>query len=542
MTATLTSLSSFVTVNDNAASFGTVNIHGTANCSGNPFNITAAGNTPPGQKANLLVVFSSSAGATQNDTITIQLGPKSMADPQGPDAYGYYCFDNTDLNYAQRPTYAWVDINSIGTQLPITDTGADQDQSVDITLPFTFRYYGQDVIRLTVCSNGWLATNSNPSFTDFRNYPIPSPPGPNGMIAGFWDDLVTTSTGKVYSYYDQSNHRFIVAWSHMRNYSSSGVEEDFEIMLYDPAYTPTPSGDGEIIFQYNIVNENVGVYSDNKYSTVGIESPDQHDGIQVVYWNTYTDPAVAHLQTGRAYKFTTAFTYGTPPVLNMDVNISAINPPIVIPANGGSFQYNVNVHNLGTQPADGQIWNKVRDASNIYTQVFGPLGRVLPPAANPTRTVRQTIAGSISAGTLYFISYVGTYPNAVVDSSFFTITKSTMADGNPWIGESFVTGDFFDEYAVSTSTSIPTEYSLGQNYPNPFNPLTSISFNLPQAGLVKLTVFDVMGREVAQLVNGLREAGAHSITFDGSGLASGVYLYKFEAGDYTATNKMVLMK
>ncbi|MCX6641119.1 MAG: C25 family cysteine peptidase [bacterium] len=540
LTATITSLSNFLVVNDNSASFGTVNIDATANCGGNPFNLTAIGTTPPGQKAKLKVVFTSATGATQTDTITLQLGLKSLTDPQGPDAYGYYCFDNTDVNYAQCPTYNWVEVSSIGTQLSINDPSEEDDQSVNVTLPFTFRYYGQNVNNITVCSNGWLATHSNISFTDFRNYPIPSAIGPNGMIAGFWDDLVTTSTGKVYTYNDVSNHRFIIAWSHVRIFNSYGNEQDFEIMLYDPAYTPTPTGDGEIVFQYNIVNESPGQNDDNKYSTVGIESPDQSDGIQVVYWNTYSDPAAAHLQTGRAYKFSTAFTYGTPP-LNFNINTSPISPPVVIPANGGSFPYNINVHNLGSTPGTITLWNKVRDASNVYTTVFGPITRTLPGGANPARVFTQTIAGSISSGTLYFISYIGMYPNTIADSNFFTITKSTVADGKPWIAESYVTGDFFDEFAV-TNSSVPTEYSLGQNYPNPFNPLTSISFNLTQAGLVKLTIFDVMGREVATLVNGTREAGTHEVTFDGSGLASGIYLYKLEAGEFRATQKMVLLK
>ncbi|MCX6639619.1 MAG: T9SS type A sorting domain-containing protein [bacterium] len=76
----------------------------------------------------------------------------------------------------------------------------------------------------------------------------------------------------------------------------------------------------------------------------------------------------------------------------------------------------------------------------------------------------------------------------------------------------------------------------------PFNPATTIRYDLPVASLVRLTVFDISGRKVAQLVNGMREAGRHEVTFDGSGLASGVYLYKLEAGDFTAIQKMVLMK
>ncbi|MCX6639714.1 MAG: M14 family zinc carboxypeptidase [bacterium] len=233
------------------------------------------------------------------------------------------------------------------------------------------------------------------------------------------------------------------------------------------------------------------------------------------------------------------FTGTAPPA--MDVTITAVNPPITIPANGGSFQYNINAHNLTSQSQTFSIWNKVRDAANVYTQVFGPVTRTLPGNANPSRILTQNIAGSISSGTLHYISYIGTYPSTIQDSSFFTITKSAVADGGPWISESYVSGDVFDEYAVN-STAVPSEYSLGQNYPNPFNPLTSISFSLPQAELVKLTVFDVMGREVATLVNGMREAGLHSVTFDASTLASGVYLYKLQAGDFTATNKMVLLK
>ncbi|MCX6639372.1 MAG: T9SS type A sorting domain-containing protein [bacterium] len=224
-----------------------------------------------------------------------------------------------------------------------------------------------------------------------------------------------------------------------------------------------------------------------------------------------------------------------------DINTSAVRPPVIIPANGGSFPYNISVHNLTSTTLTATIWNKVRDASNVYYQIFGPLSRVLPGGANPSRVLNQTISGALPSGTLYFISYIGTYPSSVQDSSFFTITKSAVADGGPWISESYVTGDVFDEYATTT-TSVPDQYSLNQNYPNPFNPLTTISFSLPQVSAVKLMVFDVTGREVATLVNGMREAGVHSVSFDASNLASGIYLCKLEAGEFSAVQKMVLMK
>lgn len=89
--------------------------------------------------------------------------------------------------------------------------------------------------------------------------------------------------------------------------------------------------------------------------------------------------------------------------------------------------------------------------------------------------------------------------------------------------------------------SLPGEMSLS-NSPNPFNPTTSINFTLPQADAVNLTIYDINGRQVATLLNGTREAGLHSVTFDGSRLASGIYLYQLQTADQTATGKMMLIK
>jgi hypothetical protein len=89
---------------------------------------------------------------------------------------------------------------------------------------------------------------------------------------------------------------------------------------------------------------------------------------------------------------------------------------------------------------------------------------------------------------------------------------------------------------------IPGTYNLFQNYPNPFNPVTQISFALPVAGNVNLVVYDILGREVATLVNDYRTAGTHTVNFDASRIASGVYMYKITSGDFTDTKKMVLIK
>ena len=85
-------------------------------------------------------------------------------------------------------------------------------------------------------------------------------------------------------------------------------------------------------------------------------------------------------------------------------------------------------------------------------------------------------------------------------------------------------------------------FALDQNYPNPFNPTTSISYRIPEASNVVIKVYDVMGTEVATLVNGKQEAGNHSIAFEAAKLSSGSYIYTIKAGNFTATKKMILMK
>jgi hypothetical protein len=92
------------------------------------------------------------------------------------------------------------------------------------------------------------------------------------------------------------------------------------------------------------------------------------------------------------------------------------------------------------------------------------------------------------------------------------------------------------------SSNTPKKYSLSQNYPNPFNPTTKISFDLPKQGFVSLKIYDVLGKEVAKLVNEHRNAGNHIIDFNASYLSSGVYYYRIEAGNFVETKKMLLIK
>jgi hypothetical protein len=91
-------------------------------------------------------------------------------------------------------------------------------------------------------------------------------------------------------------------------------------------------------------------------------------------------------------------------------------------------------------------------------------------------------------------------------------------------------------------TSAPTSFALIQNYPNPFNPTTTIDYELHKSGLVNLSVFDMLGRQVTTIVNKYQSKGAYRITFDGRGLASGIYFYSLKSGSYSITKKCVLLK
>jgi hypothetical protein len=120
---------------------------------------------------------------------------------------------------------------------------------------------------------------------------------------------------------------------------------------------------------------------------------------------------------------------------------------------------------------------------------------------------------------------------------------STLAQSGAWV--------FVDEYEVlapvvtgiKTQTStVPKTFALSQNYPNPFNPSTNINFSLEKPSNVTLAVYNILGQKVATLVNSYMQAGSYTYQFNASKLASGIYIYRIEAGNFVSAKKMILMK
>jgi len=546
VSARLRSLDPLLTVLDSIAYYGQINAGALVVNAADTFVVQASTAAPRGLLIPLQVQFTATGGIVQVDTFDLQLGMRDHSDPQGPDGYGYYCYDNTDVNYAPCPVYDWVEIDphhgGLGALIPIVDTGYNFDSSYTVDLPFDFQYYGQAVDSITVCSNGWISMVPNAAMNLFRNWPIPSCMGPDGMVAPFWDDLKTVGGDGIFRWHDAANHRFVIEWSRLPNCGSPNPQETFEVILYDPAHYPTPTGDGEILFQYHTITEVAGIYHDNGYSTVGLENPAQNDGLEVVYSQQYHDPAASPLANGRAYLFTTRFDY-TPPGQVLEITLTPTGAPIIIPPGGGAFNYQATLVNSGTAPVGCDLWIMQQQPSGQWQgPLLGPLDLTLPAGANLSRLRNQNVAGSAAAGTYQYYGYTGYYPVTVFDSSGFAYTKSGVDASGP-VGNWACTGEPFPGELEGTRSvaSIPETFALSAS-PNPFNPRTALGFTLPAPGHVGLRVYDTAGREVATLVNGWREAGVHEVTFDGSGLASGVYLVRMEAGEVAQVMKLVLLK
>ena len=203
--------------------------------------------------------------------------------------------------------------------------------------------------------------------------------------------------------------------------------------------------------------------------------------------------------------------------------------------------YKTRVTNNESTPVTCDIWNMIQMSNGLwFGPTFGPIRISLPAGVTAGRLRWQFMPATAPSGTYLLYGYVGDYPAVKWDSSGFSFYWPPWpGDGEPEAGDWLNTGEPFYEYEAA---SAPSGFIMHGAFPNPFNPMTTITFALPKTSKVNLAIHNVSGRLVATLVNGWRDAGYHSTTFDGSKMASGVYIYRIQAGEFTASGKMVLMK
>jgi hypothetical protein len=189
--------------------------------------------------------------------------------------------------------------------------------------------------------------------------------------------------------------------------------------------------------------------------------------------------------------------------------------------------------------------NKVRaPMMGPYSGTVTYTATVSPPPAQGTITFNW-VPGNVKTYTGVPDSItLNTVVSGTVPYATYTVTVTGAENGGPRTHTRSWTLVVANILGVSNNNGeVPLIYALGQNYPNPFNPTTVIDYSIPKQSVVNLKVYDVLGKEVAVLVNNeLKTAGVYDVTFNASELPSGVYYYRLTAGDYTDVRKMILVK
>jgi len=520
----LTSGDAYIAITDGDAAFGDVGAGGSGTNTANSFRVSVSPMIPPAHLIGFdLDVTGEAATYTHNEAMefSIPAGGAATQSPTGPDSYGYYAYDDTDTWTGHAPVYDWTEITTIGSI--ISDITNADAATTTLTLPFTFTYYGTDYTQVSVCSNGFISLGVE----DYRfgdNSSIPNTHGPDAMLAPFWDDLDPSSGGDIYEYNDTANHRYIVQFDANVHYGD-GNPETFEVILYDPAYYPTASGNGVIVFQY----QTVGTTSS---ATIGIENPAQTDGIQYVY-NGAHDVNGATITNGRAVKFTTQ----APTQSDVWLAVDGQTIDDSSGGNGDGVAQPSEVFDLILTIANGGAGNASGVTGTLTT-------------SDPDITIED---GTASFGT---IPGSGSATNAA--SPFVVRVAAAPADGIAEIDLHLSTGSRYDTYDVVTITldltgtgvdepTIPVAFALRQNYPNPFRGGTMLAFDLPKPSKTTLEVYNVAGRRVTTLVDRERPAGRHAVAWDGRDsnghdVSAGIYFYRVQSGANEAMKKMIILK
>jgi len=217
-----------------------------------------------------------------------------------------------------------------------------------------------------------------------------------------------------------------------------------------------------------------------------------------------------------------AYIYeGFLPTEPISARITSSNSKVVIPPEGGTFDYTMYFANNTALPQNTDVWIITERPGPPPIVTFGPRNKTFGSSVSVSKDRSQEVPGNAAAGEYNFILYVGTYPDNVTDSDTLTFTKMTAE--RPYE----VTGLLLE----------------ADNYPNPFNPSTTIRFSLPEATRVSLKIFNTMGQEVTTLVSGELGEGVHQVEWNASESASGIYFYVLQAQDLgVLTRKILLIK
>ena len=217
------------------------------------------------------------------------------------------------------------------------------------------------------------------------------------------------------------------------------------------------------------------------------------------------------------------------PGTNITDTLNHVQPgDLPLPITLVSFQADIHPQGRG-------VWLKWTTLNEIDNYGFNVQRR---PASDTT--FRDLLKGFVTGHGTTAVTHTYSFIDSTVAMAggYFYRLRQVDLDGaihySPTVGVNVPTSAIAGE--------IPTEFKLLQNYPNPFNPSTTVRYGLPQRSTVELTLFNMLGQQVATLVNGEQEAGYHEVRLNGASLASGVYFYRLKAGSFLETKKLILVR
>ncbi len=523
----LTTTDSYVAVTSGGAAFTDAGAGSFCDNQDLPFIVSISPAAPGGHVAPLSLAVTATGHSYSYSKVVdfdIVISGTSPAMPTGPDAYGYYAYDVSDSAYGSAPTFEWVDIAPPGPGVIIEEiTNADAATTTVGTF-FDFGYYGVDYDQVSICSNGFVAVG----LSDYRfgdNSPIPDTHGPPNMIAPFWDDLDPSAGGDIYKWFDVPNHRWIIQFDEVLHWGSTD-SETFQVIIMDPAYYPTPTGDCPILIQYETVTA-------PDQCTVGIENLYQTDGLECLYDGSY-GTSVAPIAAGSAILFTTV-----PPSDPM-VPWLVLGDVVFDDAGGG---------NGDGKPRPGETITLALEFSNNGggdaedVSVLLSSGETVLSVVDSTATMPDIPAGSSGSNSdpLTFVV------SETVGDTVATLWARVTANGGAYTGAGRI-----DVHIDLTATGIEDDpvasvFSLRPGRPNPFAADTRLQLTLPTRERVVARVYSPAGRLVKTLIDSALPAGEHFVPWDGTDergnrVASGVYFISAEAGVDRAARKVVLLR
>ncbi|MBD3232138.1 MAG: T9SS type A sorting domain-containing protein [candidate division Zixibacteria bacterium] len=223
-------------------------------------------------------------------------------------------------------------------------------------------------------------------------------------------------------------------------------------------------------------------------------------------------------------------------VPTISIDMVPNNPPIEIPA-GGSFTYTGSLTNNTDQSIMTDVWLML-DVPGYG--IYGPLRRFNGISLNPNQNISQggfvqNVPNYAPSGTYTYTSLCGTFDTDTVSAASFEFTVTAARQGQ---ADSWDVTDWFSDRQTDEKLNL----DISGSYPNPFNAQNQISYTVPASGHVNLEIYNLVGQKVATLIDGNQEAGYHTINWDASGYASGVYFYRLSADEEIVTRRITLVK